>query len=94
MKLYENHTIVTQSWRTTMPKILRGLAVVPAVVFIMALVFFALLVIMAGGLVWFITLGHLHLYRLGLWISKNFNDSSLKAFGFIPIGKLIVFLPD
>ena len=58
-KLYENHTIVTDNWKKGMGKALR-------VILLMLIIVSSFATMIIGFLIWLITLGHLHLYRLGV----------------------------
>lgn len=53
-KLYENHTIITKNWKNFMRKIL-------FLLFILA----SYPIMLIGGIIWLISLGHFPLYRLG-----------------------------
>ena len=68
-KLYENHTIVTHSWIEGMKKALK-------LVLLILIILSSAAIMLIGFLIWLLSLGHFHVYRLGLsaWEADESGD--------------------
>lgn len=73
MKLYEDHAVITKSFRKIMPLLTEVL--IYSVLFVP---FFAVAVVLIvlGGLIYFLSLGHLHLFWLGIKLI-GFDDAGI-----------------